>query len=130
MSGYCSNNKDSFRPFITTKVNTIVIPYFDFSILSILAFVIDAIIIQCIIEIIDCNVINNIAVMMFVNSKSGTMKYNQSVWFLTYLFCVSILSYIIEKLVLKYGVVYRYSFSVIGVLVGRFVNNNEKIILP
>lgn len=93
ISGICFNGHDDFKRFVEKKVKTIVIPYFVFSIISIVVFAIAGYIIPSITKGINTDVLFNMKVMLYANSKPSIMKYNLPLWFLPCLFSTSLIVY-------------------------------------
>ena len=98
MSGYCFNACKNKKDFVIGKIRTIVVPYIAFSLISILLFVLVASILPKLNEIMQCGILANIKCMLYGSSKPAIMKYNQPLWFLPCLFCVSIIAYTIETI--------------------------------
>lgn len=133
MSGYCFNACKNKKDFVIGKIRTIVVPYITFSLISILLFVLVASILPKLNEIMQCGIFTNIKCMLYGSSKPAIMKYNQPLWFLPCLFCVSIVAYTIETIgggttVIKN--LYRCGAMLIGTFAGIFFSFNVDIALP
>jgi fucose 4-O-acetylase-like acetyltransferase len=118
ISGYCFNYIDNAKMFVKKKVRTIVVPYFAFSIFSILLFAAARIFVPQISNIMECNFIKNVFTMLYATSKPDIMKYNTPLWFLPCFFVVSIVAYVIEKMAYKYVKCIRYIAMFICACVG------------
>ena len=132
ISGYTSKGIDrKFSEYLIKRVKGILIPYFAFSILSILAFAIISKVIPTVSQVIDCDIINNLKVMIYGNSKPDVMKYNSPLWFLPCMFCVSLISWCSEFIGKKLN---PDAVRVVTILLcsagGVFFSYNESIALP
>lgn len=97
ISGICFNGHENPKRFVEKKIKTIVVPYFVFSIMSIMIFAVAGHIAPSITKGINTDVIFNMKVMLYGNSKPSLMKYNLPLWFLPCLFSTSLIVYGIEK---------------------------------
>lgn len=122
LSGICFNGHKDFKRFVEKKVKTIVVPYFVFSIMSIMIFAIAGHIIPSITKGINTDILFNIRVMLYGNSKPSLMKYNLPLWFLPCLFSTSVIVYGVERLPQKvqYKNIFRGLCIAILILVGGF----------
>lgn len=131
LSGYCYvHKKQSATDFLSHRFCTIMIPYFVFSLFSIIVFSIGSIILPSLNNILDCNIKNNILCMIYGNSKPAIMKYNQPLWFLPCLFCVYLLAFAIEKLVENKSNILRYLLLSVAAIIGVLFCKYENIALP
>lgn len=113
LSGLCYRKpKDSIEYFLN-KAKRVVIPYFSFSIISILIFAIAARILPQINNIMNCSLRDNILIMFWGNSKPDVMKYNSPLWFLTCYFSVLLLAFVAEKIIDRRYAVIHYSREII-----------------
>lgn len=132
ISGYCYKRRESFGEYCKNKIRGIAIPYFVYSLISILIFYLGSIVYSPLTTMAECNPIKNIIVMLYGNSKPNEMRYNLPLWFLPCLFCVSMIAYGIdligEKRKKKHFV--RLEGIILGIIVGMFFRNNESIALP
>lgn len=96
LSGFCYRHTYCMKNYFQKKIKTIVIPYFGFSIFSILVFGIAGKVVEQLNAIMDCSIGHNLVVMIYGNSKPDIMKYNSPLWFLTCFFSVLVMSYAIE----------------------------------
>lgn len=130
ISGYCFKFDENWGKYIGKKIKSIVIPYVVFSILSIVFFAALAYIVPSVGELLNCNLIENLKIMVYGNSKPDVMKYNMPLWFLTCFFCVTLLAYGSEIITRSYTKNFRYITIVIGILTGAFMSRHETIAWP
>lgn len=102
LSGFCYKHTYDIMNYFLKKIKAIVIPYFSFSLFSIIVFGVAGKVIGQLNDIMDCSIVHNIIVMIYGNSKPDVMKYNSPLWFLTCFFSVLIMSYALECLVRKF----------------------------
>lgn len=98
LSGLCYRKPNNSIEYFISKIKRVVVPYFSFSLISILVFAVAGRIMPQIGDSISCSLKDNILVMLWGNSKPDVMKYNSPLWFLTCYFSVLILVFIVEKL--------------------------------
>lgn len=130
LSGYCFKYTKNMSRYLLKKVQTIVVPYFVFSLFSIIIFSIASRIVPRIETVLECDLITNLGTMFFGNSKPDVMKYNSPLWFLPCFFVVSVLGYFVERIVRRYSQKVRYVTIIVCVLLGILVSNAEEVILP
>lgn len=99
LSGIVFSTRDSFVEFAKSRLKRTVVPYFVFSFISIMIFRIIGMLRPSITDGMNTNVLTNIGVMMWGNSKPDCMKYNSPLWYLPCLFIVLVLSYGIETII-------------------------------
>lgn len=99
LSGLCYRKPDDSIEYFINKIKRVVVPYFSFSLISILVFAVAGRIMPQISNIMNCSLEDNILVMLWGNSKPDVMKYNSPLWFLTCYFSVLVLAFIVEKIV-------------------------------
>lgn len=99
LSGIVFSTRDSFIEFTKSRLKRIVVPYFVFSFISIMIFKIIGILKPSITDGMNTDVITNVGVMLWGNSKPDCMKYNSPLWYLPCLFVVLVLSYGIEIII-------------------------------
>lgn len=102
LSGYCYRHTNDIKKYFIKKIKTIIIPYFSFSLLSIIFFAIAGKVVNQLNDILDCSIAHNMIVMIYGNSKPDIMKYNSPLWFLTCFFSVLVMSYAIEWTMRKF----------------------------
>ena len=129
ISGFCFCYRENWKFYIKRKIQTIVVPYFVFSLGSIFVFAIAAKFYSGIAAIVECDPMVNIAIMLYGNSKPNVMKYNLPLWFLPCFFCVVVLGYFIERLNNKKRKI-RYYTILFCILLGAFFSFHETIALP
>lgn len=120
LSGIVFSTRDSFIEFTKTRLKRIVIPYFVFSFISIMISRIIGILRPSITDSMNTDLITNIGVMMWGNSKPDCMKYNSPLWYLPCLFIVLVLSYGIETIIDRFQKVnggYALRACIIGLCV-------------
>lgn len=66
LSGYCFHYSRNFKLFLYKKIKTVVIPYFSFSLFSILLFAVGSKIVNSLSRILECNPLKNITNILFV----------------------------------------------------------------
>ena len=96
LSGILYKYPTKASDYFKKKLKTIVVPYFMFSILSIVIFWLASIVMPKINNMLECSIWKNILVMLYGNSKPDIMKYYSPLWFLTCYFSVIVLSYLID----------------------------------
>lgn len=99
LSGLCYRKPDNSTKYFVNKAKRVVIPYFSFSITSILVFAVAGRMLPQINSSMNCSFWNNILIMLWGNSKPDVMKYNSPLWFLTCYFSVLVLAFVLEKIV-------------------------------
>ena len=102
LSGYCYRHTNDIKNYFIKKIKTIIIPYFSFSLLSIIFFFLFGKVVNQLNDILDCSIAHNMIVMIYGNSKPDIMKYNSPLWFLTCFFSVLVMSYAIEWTMRKF----------------------------
>lgn len=130
LSGFCFKYEKNAGKYIAKKVKTIVIPYIVFSIISIAIFYVASLLIPNIQSIVDCDITDNVRVMLYGNSKPDVMKYNSPLWFLPCLFCVTLLAYGVERLTYKCALMVRYVAMLLSIVVCVILNSNESLAFP
>lgn len=130
LSGFCFHYTEKFGSFLLKKVRTIVIPYFFFSMISILIFWIGSMVIPSLSSVVECDPVKNILVMLYGNSKPEVMRYNLPLWFLPCLFTTTLLGYGTEAIARKCGKATRFFMIAVFVALGVFFSMNENIALP
>lgn len=130
LSGFCFHYTECFKSFLLKKTRTIVLPYFFFSIISILIVWCGSIIIPSLTDILECSPFKNILIMLYGNSKPEVMRYNLPLWFLPCLFITTLFGYGTETLALRLGQAAKLILIVIFVVLGTFVSVHENIALP
>lgn len=131
LSGFCYKHSYEIKEYFKKKIKTIVIPYFSFSLFSIIIFGIAGKVVAQLNNIMDCSIVHNIVVMIYGNSKPDVMKYNSPLWFLTCFFSVLIVSYAIEYLIrkTKRTNIIR-GIWIIGLILGGVRISSTEIALP
>ena len=99
LSGLCYRKPVSSTEYFINKIKRVVVPYFFFSLVSILVFAIAGRIIPQIGNIMNYSLKDNILIMLWGNSKPDVMKYNSPLWFLPCYFSVIIMALIVVKIV-------------------------------
>ena len=99
LSGLCYRKPDNSTEYFINKIKRVEVPYFFFSLISILVFAVAGRIMPQVGNIMNCSLKDNILVMLWGNSKPDVMKYNSPLWFLTCYFSVIVLAFIVEKIV-------------------------------
>lgn len=130
LSGYCFHYSRNFKLFLSKKIKTVVIPYFSFSLFSILLFAVGSKIVNSLSKILECNPLKNIIIMLYGNSKPEVMRYNLPLWFLPCLFITSVIAFLVETVIQKKGNKYRIVFILGFAIIGAFVALHENISLP
>ena len=78
-----------------------MIPYFFFSLISILIFGLGAVVYPKITRLLECNILKNIKAMLYANSNVLLIKYNQPLWFLPCMFVAFVFTWAVEALISK-----------------------------
>ncbi|MBQ9375895.1 MAG: acyltransferase family protein [Ruminococcus sp.] len=131
LGGICYKHKYSFKSFIIKRAKGILIPYFVFSVISILLFFVAAKIMPSISDVLNCDLKDNTLVMLYGNSKPDCMKYNSPLWFLPCYFLVVIEAFGIESLKQKVKFAYfREVAIVVNIIVATLLNLFLKLRLP
>ena len=120
LSGIVFSTRYSFVEFTKTWLKRIIVPYLFFSFISIMIFSIIGVLRPSITDGMNTDVITNIVVMLWGNSKPDCMKYNSPLWYLPCLFVVLILSYGIETIIdrlQKVNVGYALRACIIGLCI-------------
>lgn len=130
VSGFCYRDSKDFRGWFSGKVRSIVVPYVSFSVLSIMIFALTELVMPKIGTLLNCDIVNNVKVMLYGNSKPDIMRYNLPLWFLPCFFCVTMLTYGVEKVVQKLGAGIRYFTMAICAVMGGIISQSETLALP
>lgn len=130
LSGFCFTYRHNFRSFFYKRLRTIIIPYFFFSVVSIVIFFICSRFVGSLSQLLECDPATNLIVMLYGNSKPEVMRYNLPLWFLPCLFLTSCIGYCEEAIVSLKGKPMRIVAIFIFALIGAFFSKHEDIALP
>lgn len=130
LSGFCFTYRHNFCSFIYKRLRTIMIPYFFFSVVSILIFWIGSRFIGSLSQLLECDLGTNLLVMLYGNSKPEIMRYNLPLWFLPCLFSTSCIAYCEEFCVRLKGKSMRIIVILLLIFIGAFFAQHEDIALP
>ena len=113
-SGLCWKNPTGFVPFLKKRIKSLLIPYYVFSIISVIVYMGFGKIASERLTADGTNLsfIKSIGGMLYANSKTGNMEWNTPLWFLPCLFACNILVYLLEKRIANQDL-YRF-ISILG----------------
>lgn len=100
LSGIVFHCTTGIGDFIKRNVNRLLVPYVVFSLLSIVIFWAAGIVKPSITEGMNTDVLHNVCVMIYGNSKPDIMKYNSPLWYLPCFFVVQFIAFGIEKFII------------------------------
>lgn len=102
LSGYVFGfeKKERFAGFFKKKFLTLMMPYYIFSLLSILVFVVMGQFASAKLDIAisTTDILPNLFGMLYANGLTGLMKWNLPLWFIPCLFVTLLLMYFVEKI--------------------------------
>lgn len=135
LSGYCFSDKDRFSSFLKKKLLRIMVPYFFFGIFAIAAYLLLGKYMS------DGDVVSPLRCfygLLVGNVKSNCMGFNLHLWFLPFIFSMSVIFYGIKKLtdtvIKKIGTkeIYGYAalFVITFIVSALILNFKTKFFLP
>lgn len=131
ISGFTYSPSGDFGIFLRRKFTRLMIPYYFFSVVSILVMLVMA---QIISINADTKLIPNLLGMLYANSNSIYMEWNRPLWFLPCLFVSLIIVELFEALLVhmdaRRGSGCRILFIAISWCVGMLVNTKMDVYLP
>lgn len=95
LSGLTLNTNIRFKNFLVKKFKSLMIPYFTFSVISIVLFSFMIKLMPSLSE--QSGFFNQLFVVLYGNSRPDIMKWNTPLWFLPCLFAVLVVVYVIER---------------------------------
>lgn len=124
---------ESFVSFLQKKLCTLIIPYLFAGIVSIVIysllgnFAAD----KLGVDARSTDILPNLLNLFYANAKNDTMKWNNSLWFLPCLFCITVIVWIFEKNISGNKLlVKRIAFMAITFILGQYLSQRLKLVLP
>lgn len=131
LGGICYKHKYRFKDFIAKRAKSILIPYFAFSVISIAVFFVAAKIMPSVKDVLNCDLKDNMLVMLYGNSKPDCMKYNSPLWFLPCYFIVVIEAFGLEHIKQKTNFSYfREAAILANIVIAVLINVFFSLRLP
>ena len=130
LSGLTLNTNIRFKNFLVKKFKSLMIPYFTFSVISIVLFSFMIKLMPSLSE--QSGFFNQLFVVLYGNSRPDIMKWNTPLWFLPCLFAVLVVVYVIERS-MQYnvgGAAVRLLVIIVSFVAGVLFETNVDVRLP
>lgn len=135
LSGYCFSDKEKFSAFLKKKLLRIIVPYFFFGILAIVVYLLLG---KYMVESALTSLGKCLYGLLIGNVKSNCMGFNLHLWFLPFIFSMSVIFYGLKKftdfvalkLRVKNSVAYIVLFAVTFIVSVLILNFKTKIFFP
>ncbi len=96
LSGYCYNSKKylKLKDFVKARVKTLIIPYLIFGIVTYIWWIVYSLVLND----LPGNYLMPLLQLFVAQGSSGYLLHNVALWFVTCLFCMEIIYYLMQKL--------------------------------